>query len=416
MSSSPPACPTSPPSTTHPGSRIATTEATPTARRSARASRKRAAGVADADGDTSSSLAGPGVSPGLSGRDASAPPSGRDPPPSTPRTWPTAALTTPTAARKTPTTDGSCPGSAGTPCAAASSTTAVEAAKPWKPPSQSGADGSVVVPGTGRKPISPVPPEAPRRSAPSRTTAAPVPWPSHSRTNVSRSRATPSRCSASAARLVSFSTLTPASGSRSWRAATRRRCHSGSPEESRSSPLAGSIRPGAPMPTVCSRSASASFTTRSTSATACSTAGPVPMSPVMGIEASARTRPTRSATATETPSVRTSSAARCARSATMPYTLALGPRRCSPASPTTAISPAAVRRSTRSATVGRDKPVSCFNCPAVSGPSCWSRRRACRSLMARAVLGDAGMPGSFQIGETVGRDPTGNPLIIRQGS
>src|SRR5690554_7062911 len=35
-----------------------------------------------------------------------------------------------------------------------------------------------------RKPISPVPPEAPRRSAPSRITAAPVPCPSHSRTKV----------------------------------------------------------------------------------------------------------------------------------------------------------------------------------------------------------------------------------------
>jgi len=40
-----------------------------------------------------------------------------------------------------------------------------------------------------------------------------------------------------------------------------------------------------------------------------------------------------------------------------------------------------------------------FNWPAVSGPSC-SSRRASRSLMARAVLGDAGMPGSFQIGGT----------------
>ncbi|MGJ3559062.1 hypothetical protein ACR6C2_09195 [Streptomyces sp. INA 01156] len=51
------------------------------------------------------------------------------------------------------------------------------------------------------------------------------------------------------------------------------------------------------------------------------------------------------------------------------------------------ISPAAVSRSTRSATVGRDRPVSCFNCLAVSGPSCWSSRRAFRSLMALAVLG-----------------------------
>lgn len=57
----------------------------------------------------------------------------------------------------------------------ASSTIAADPASEWNPPSQSTADGSPVVPGTGRKPISPVPPEAPRRSAPSRTTAAPVP-------------------------------------------------------------------------------------------------------------------------------------------------------------------------------------------------------------------------------------------------
>ncbi|GDY67164.1 hypothetical protein SAV14893_065570 [Streptomyces avermitilis] len=35
--------------------------------------------------------------------------------------------------------------------------------------------------------------------------------------------------------------------------------------------------------------------------------------------------------------------------------------------------------------------------PRRQGPSCCSRRSASRSLMALAVLGDAGMPGSFQI-------------------
>ncbi len=262
------------------------------------------------------------------------------------------------------------------------------------------------------KPISPAPPDTPRRRVPSRTTAAPMPRPSQSRTKVSRSRAAPSRCSARAARLVSFSTPTRASGNFSWSAAVSRRCHSGSPEESRSSPPAGSIRPGAPIPTVCSRSAPASFTARSTRPTACSTAGPVPEWSSMGTDASARTRPSRSETSTATPSVRTSRAARWARPATMPYSLALGPRRCSPDSPATSTSPEAVRRSTRSATVGRDRPVSFFNWPAVNGPSCWSRWRASRSLMARAVLGDAGMPGSFQIAGAEAR--AGNPLSIRQ--
>ena len=138
-------------------------------------------------------------------------------------------------------------------------TIAAEPAREWKPPSQSVAEGRPAVPGTGRKPISPVPPEAPRRSLPSRTTAAPMPWPSQSRTKVSRSRAAPSRCSARAARLVSFSTQDRAGEPLLQRARPGGGARRAGPVVSRSSPVAGSIRPGAPTPTVCSRSAPASL-------------------------------------------------------------------------------------------------------------------------------------------------------------
>lgn len=95
-------------------------------------------------------------------------------------------------------------------------------------PSQLTDEGTPEVPGTGRNPISPAPPEAPRRSFPSSMTAAPMPWPSQSRTKVSRSWAAPMRCSATAARLVSFSTRTVASR-RCWSSLTSPRARRGAP-------------------------------------------------------------------------------------------------------------------------------------------------------------------------------------------
>ncbi len=278
------------------------------------------------------------------------------------------------------------------PCAEASSHRAAEPASEWKPPAQSTAEGSPPTPGTGRKPISPAPPEAPCRNLPSSITAAPIPWPSQSRTKVSRPLAAPSRSSATAARLVSFSTRTVA-GSRRWSSRTSPRCQAGRPVLSRSSPVAGSISPGAPIPTLCRGTGPAARAALSSRAAARSTAGPVPVSPPMGSASSARVAPSRSVTTTLTLPRRTSSAARWARPATIPYSLALGPRRTAPDSPTTSISPAAPSRSTRSATVGRERPVSVLSWAAVSGPCCWSSPRASRSLMARAVLGDARIPG-----------------------
>ena len=136
----------------------------------------------------------------------------------------------------------------------------------------------------------PVPPEAPRRSVPSRTTAAPTPSPSQSRTKVSRSWAAPSRCSATGGEvgLVLHQDAAPGAvpaGRRRGGGARR-----AGAVVSRSSPVAGSMRPGAPMPTVCSRRTPPSPAARSTRATARSTAGPVPVSPPMGAEASASTR------------------------------------------------------------------------------------------------------------------------------
>lgn len=117
-------------------------------------------------------------------------------------------------------------------------------------------------------------------------------------------------------------------------------CQAGSPAVFLSSPVTGSIRPGAPMPTLCSGAVPAVRAVRSSIPTARSTANRVPVSLPIGRVASARVTPSRSATATATLSVRTSRAARCARSATIPYSRALGPRRSDPLSPTTRTRPA----------------------------------------------------------------------------
>jgi len=334
-SSAPPARPTSPPSTTSPGSSTTPTDATPTAIRRASSPRNSSARCATASRTASAAVA------------------------------------------------------AVIPCAAASARTALPPASDWNPP-LAGCLMSVCsgAPCTGRYPISPAAPAAPRCSLPPRMVARPSPTPSQTSTKSSAPAAAPTARSAIAARFTSFS-ITTGRCRTLLSASSAPSCQAGRFTASLGSPVRGSTTPGLPMTSALSLETCtpALAQARSTAPRTSSTGSPAPLG---STPTSATRRPVTSATAALTRSDSMYRPATYALEGTTEYSAAFGPRppACSPAMATR---PRSSSLASICDTVTLDTPVYALICDLVSGSPPSSRSRAARSFSSRSRLGVPGL-------------------------